>query len=744
MRTGFLFLIFASVAPAQPEARPAHPARGLELDSIAWLEDGAEFLDKRRFKTTLSKDERAFDRDALLTRALEQARQQERPVVWYVYKVVDRTKRGRQMIRAPLLDIAMRQIIWSDPDVERIVKASFVPLRMVADEKLVARFGLRPLEFLEPGLVFFAPDGTVLHVVRTMRTFDASWCTNVLCQVLRKHHGELPKTADLDACKDRGEWERALALLDDRVKPGIRDFYERAVMRRRLRRGAEALANLDAARKTWDAILHGLTAGLPPRRRRSAERAAAGRGRAPSEEIADLAALRADLAAERGRVLAGLGRNDEAVAALRVTADNVRAPRQAEARYLLALLRLRRGDEVGAVRRFQKIVQDHPKSVFARRARANLVVGIDDGRPLGGALTGLERTAWLPGKPNAALPQDTAWAGPPLTTDAVVRHGLQFLLDQQRSDGGYNDSRYAYCPDARITPNVWVAITAVCCQALLRHRDQVPPAMQRRIDDALARGERYLTDPGRMNRGRNEDVYADAYRLLYFAQLHRRSPPEKRRSVRRTLLSIVKDAADRQAEAGFWAHEYDNAFCTAVMVQGLFAARDAGVPVPQTMLDRARAALVSARREDGSFSYGGKARSRRGRSSKKNRQNASTRMAFCETALLQLGGSTPELVTAAFANFWEHYPRIESVRRTDFHSDGQIAGFMFFHTLFHTSHAIAALPPEAQAPEHRRLLERVLRYPEIDATFMDSHEVGRSYGTAMALLVIANALEAER
>ena len=32
--------------------------------------------------------------------------------------------------------------------------------------------------------------------------------------------------------------------------------------------------------------------------------------------------------------------------------------------------------------------------------------------------------------------------------------------------------------------------------------------------------------------------------------------------------------------------------------------------------------------------------------------------------------------------------------------------------------------------------------PELDGSFLDSHEIGRSYGTAMALLTIANAVHA--
>jgi hypothetical protein len=243
-----------------------------------------------------------------------------------------------------------------------------------------------------------------------------------------------------------------------------------------------------------------------------------------------------------------------------------------------------------------------------------------------------------------------------------------------------------------------------------------------------------------MNRGKNEDVYADAYRLLYLADRHQGASEEsRRRGLRLAMRGIVKDAELRQKTDGFWAHEYGNAFCTAAMVQGLMAARDCGVAIPAAVLDGARKALNAARFDDGSFSYGGAAR---GDPRGDGLKNASTRMPMCESALHSLGASDADRVGHAFDTFRKFYDRIEGVRRTDFHSDGQIAGFMFFHALYHTSNAIRALPADRHAEHHEHLLTHVQQYPEMDGTFMDSHEVGRSYGTAMALLVIANALDA--
>jgi hypothetical protein len=38
------------------------------------------------------------------------------------------------------------------------------------------------------------------------------------------------------------------------------------------------------------------------------------------------------------------------------------------------------------------------------------------------------------------------------------------------------------------------------------------------------------------------------------------------------------------------------------------------------------------------------------------------------------------------------------------------------------------------------LLQKI---PEMDGSFVDSHEFGRSYGTAMALLILRNAVRSE-
>ena len=227
------------------QARP-HPASDLRLESIEWITDRSEFLDQRRFKTAMTPAEQAVDRNRLLELALARAKRQQMPVLWYVHKISENTKRGRQMIRAPVLDVYMRQLIWSDPDVERIVQQSFVPMQAVLDEAMCERLGLRPLTFLEPAIVFLTPDGELLHEVRTIRTFDAPWIAQVLRDVLEKAHGPLT-TDDLEAASNRGDWQAALRILEARGDSTANAAYQRATMLRRLRRGDDALLALDAA-----------------------------------------------------------------------------------------------------------------------------------------------------------------------------------------------------------------------------------------------------------------------------------------------------------------------------------------------------------------------------------------------------------------------------------------------------------------------------------------------------------------
>lgn len=701
----------ASTAPAATPAPPAPAHLGLG-DEIPWRSDGQEFTEgeKRGPKVKV-------DRMALVQEACAAAKAKGTLVIWYVHRIQERTLQGNQLYRSPVLDVYARQVLWSDPDLAELATHAFVPLRCVIDQKLSDHFGLKPLAFVEPAVVFLDGDGKLVHFVERIRTFHAPWFADLCVRVLEQQKIALPADGH-DGLRRVGRWRAAMAQLSQQETKTAADWLAMARLQRLLHQYDQALASVDKAQQALGA------AG--PAGEADGEENAPRRQRRSKEETA----LLGDAAAERGLLLTLRGERLLAQAQLERGWRGGGA-RAAEAGYWHALNDLQLGDEAAAMRRFQLVAQKHPGTPFGKRALANTTLGPDD-RPLGAAFTGFESTAVLPEAAWHGLPRDTRWQGEAMTKDAMARSGVEFLLAQQRDDGGFADARYAYWPDSEITPNVWVAITAIACTALWEHRE-AHADLRPRIDRALARGEAYMLDPKHLHRGANEDCYSDAYRLMYFARRANAANGEARAAHVARMNEIVAAARTRQKPSGFFAHEYENAFATGAVVSELLAARAAGATVPDEMTDKAAAALLSARTQNGSYVYGGKAGGGEG-----SLKDAAGRMPICEGTLLQLGRSDLDKLRFALQNFWDQMARLETVRRNDFHSDGELAGFFFFHSVYHASEVVQLLPKDEQQVHWQRLLALLQQVPEVDGSFLDSHELGRSYGTAMALLTLRN------
>jgi len=683
-----------SVAGAQSAARPA-PV--LELDRhLGWSDDGSVFLDAADAKRDLTPEERAVDRNRLLDDALARASAEKKLVLLYAPRIIESSSQGMQMYRAPVLDVYMRQVVFCDADVGALIEQRFVPLRVTLDEALCTRFGVRPLDFIEPAVVFLDASGKVLHSVQRIRTFDALWFWHLLRNVLTKAGLGLP--ADPPPGDPFDDELREIAKLRRAVQPekalGLLDELEGAIT---------------SEEDDWRASL----GGKPPR---------------PDDPApARFRTQKSALALERGRVLTRMGKPLEALRALQVAWQ----AGDAEAGYLIAIGRLALGDEAGSTNQFQVVAQRYPDTLFGRRALANVTMGLDD-RPLGAALCGFEHMTYLPAWAYEGLQPDTAWHGKPPTREEMIERGVRFLLAQQRANGGFTESRYAYWSSSDITTNTWVAITALACAALLENRNALGSEGSALISAALQRGKEFLFDEKNLNRGSNEDVYADAYRLLFLARV-RAEMPEASGWVVAAADRIVAAAGDRQDASGFFAHEYPNAFCTGVMLWSLLEARDLGTKVPDEMIAGAAKALLAARFVNGAYAYGGSASGGEG-----SLKDSSGRMPMCETGLLRAGQGELPRVVFAMENFWTYYERLERVRRNDFHSDGELAGFFFFHDFFQATEALRYLPKQAQAPNRERFFSALQTIGEMDGSFLDSHEFGRSYGTAMALLSLGN------
>ncbi len=114
-------------------------------------------------------------------------------------------------------------------------------------------------------------------------------------------------------------------------------------------------------------------------------------------------------------------------------------------------------------------------------------------------------------------------------------------------------------------------------------------------------------------------------------------------------------------------------------------------------------------------------------------------MPLCELALRSWQQGSDEALAKAVDAAFEHHGLLAGVRKYDDHADEHgYGGFFFWFDMLGRSEALLALP-KGEARDRHAAAQRalVLALPEIDGCFVDSHELGRAYGTAMALTCLA-------
>lgn len=381
-----------------------------------------------------------------------------------------------------------------------------------------------------------------------------------------------------------------------------------------------------------------------------------------------------------------------------------------ESRYLLGVAYYFLKLEDRAIETWRDLVKSDPESPWAWRADMEL----SDDSPL--------RRGFLP---MTALPPDAlelrTSTDRPRDEKTIPPLAVEFLLLHQRSSGAWLDSRYDFGGNDSL-PNVYVAITALCAAALADWRD----VDSKRIDAALERADAYLMEESNLNpKDSDEYIWAHLYRLLYFAK--RKDKADKMRWIVERMLKL-------QDRRGVWAHEYLNPFVTASVVHGLSIARSAGIEVPAGPMEKAARVLKTCRGDDGSFSYHYPPRDY-------FMEGSSGRAPTCELGMFLGGESNTERLAQSVDAFFAHHRRLLAVRKYDNHADDyHNGGFYFWYDLFGLSETIGNLEASRRAPCFLKLKGLVVTLSEIDGSFIDSHELGKCYGTAMGLLTLKNCL----
>jgi len=356
----------------------------------------------------------------------------------------------------------------------------------------------------------------------------------------------------------------------------------------------------------------------------------------------------------------------------------------------------------------------------------------------------LRRGFWtwrrLPEDPDPEAPGTTRNRSPK-DLPLLRERSIAFLLRMQRANGGFEDSNYDF-GGLDSLPNVHCAVTALALQALLEHRK----GREALLDPAISRGLAYLLDPKHYaDADRDEWIWAKVYPIQLFARMleTRQFCGLKESKLRAALQRFVQELGARQQGDGSFRHEYRNPFVTASVLHVMNLAKAQGAKLPKDLVPRALVSLQRCRARNGGFTYSQWA----GRALPRVALiRAAGRMPLCESALFVWSASDRKRLRTALDTALKFHQEMERARKYDDHTPPNIyGGFFYFYDLWGRVLAIRSLARVSRslADRYRQdLQKRVLATSEIDGTFIDSHELGRSYGTAMALLCLKHCSEA--
>lgn len=665
---------FSVLAQGRDHGPPPSATAARAGSGIGWIPEVAAAAPAQGRRT------RNAGTTADVAKALERAKSANRAVLWYVP-----TLPGSPMDRQPELDRYMMAGLWSHPEVAAMVTRRFVPLKGKPSRDDATKFGLKTGDVVEPAIVLLKPDGTVAFKVDRITTQQADWVMTLLDRELTKL-GDLARASDsTEQAHDPLEAARGALLDGDRARMA----------------------------KTVSALPDGAPAALL--------RAAVARrtGRLDDAVKAlESAGTSADAQLERARVhLAREAWNDAAVAADAAAAAG--GPTAHEAALLKGMAQFRGGHHDDARKTWASLAVAAPQSPFGWKAAAEaeghgpFVRGFEEtGTPPEGALLAAPTGTTVP-----RTLQDLPW---------LTRRSVSYLLEMQGDDGGFVDSQYDFGGRDSL-PDVYMACTALAALALLEWRD-VDPA---RCDAAVEKAWKYLANEAHSATDNTQErMWNHSYRMLFLARWLELGAKETAK-VKAKLQEVVKLAEAQQKKGGIFAHEYPNPFVSATVLHALRQAKKSGANVNPAALKAGEEAIAKTRDDAGRFSYGtGKG--------DRNETFAAGRMPACELALLLGGKSNQASLVAAVETAFKHHDAYESVRKYDDHAPPhRIGGFFFYWDMLTRSHAIAAIDDVATRKTFvEKQLGLMLGLPEFDGRFIDSHELGKPYGTSMALVVL--------
>jgi hypothetical protein len=188
--------------------------------------------------------------------------------------------------------------------------------------------------------------------------------------------------------------------------------------------------------------------------------------------------------------------------------------------------------------------------------------------------------------------------------ERAVNRGLEWLAARQSRMGHWNDQNERYP----------TAMTAMAGIALLSEgstttQGKYSQNIRRAVDylDGRSRSNGLIGDPTRDDRY----TYGHGFSMLFLSQvLGEEEDAERRARLVDVLTRAVTFCGRAQATSGGWGYvsakdqpNFDEGSTTITQVQGLRGCRNAGIPVPKEIIEKAVAYIKKCTGEDGGVQY---------------------------------------------------------------------------------------------------------------------------------------------
>lgn len=340
----------------------------------------------------------------------------------------------------------------------------------------------------------------------------------------------------------------------------------------------------------------------------------------------------------------------------------------------------------------------------------------------------------LPRGPHPVLSlSEHSWTTPgasPSTENPGAFEGsraLQILLEMQHEDGSFG-SHNSHVSGTDIYDHWQAAFTGIALQAIIAWKD-VNSAKTAKAEAAVTRGREFLVNwskqPARGNLGAFNYPYA-INALLKLGDTD---------AAQRLTDRIVSE----QAADGNWSvygPQRPTSFNTAQNILALVAARNAGLTVPQTAIDRGCTALGKMRSAVDLFPYAPVI----GHEWMTTEFGSIARDPLCEHALLSANKGDIQKLHSALTRFLQFQKQLREPTK-HYSSDFNRRGHGSYFLLFALHNAIEAAAHVTDAKLRARCISEIrsamVLAAEKDSSAIDHAMYGRAYGTAMAMLILA-------